>query len=227
MYVEITPEGILSQFAGYMELEEIDLDAYRKKYGDIHRMDRILKSENDSPDKYKVAKQADTLMAFYLLPVEDIQEILKRLGYPIRDYRSFLKNNFDYYLKRTSHGSTLSKVVHAVVAKVMGDASQSWDLFMDALKSDIYDTQGGTTVEGIHCGVMAGTIGIIIRIFAGVKFSHGNIAITPSLPDHWNALSFKLMFNGKWHLFEITREEVKVHIEEEDRPFIISVSNSK
>ncbi|MBD3180211.1 MAG: trehalose-phosphatase, partial [Candidatus Latescibacteria bacterium] len=38
-------DGIISQFEGYDRLEEFDWKAYRRKYGDIHRLDRILESE--------------------------------------------------------------------------------------------------------------------------------------------------------------------------------------
>ena len=63
---------------------------------------------------------------------------------------------------RTSHGSTLSFTVMAKIAQMCGRADFEWEWFMEAAKSDIYDRQG-TTHEGIHCAVMAGTIDIIIR----------------------------------------------------------------
>jgi trehalose/maltose hydrolase-like predicted phosphorylase len=37
----------------------------------------------------------------------------------------------------------------------------SWNLFREALESDICDIQGGTTHEGIHLGAMAGTVDIV------------------------------------------------------------------
>ena len=40
--------GIVSQFDGYLKLKELNWAAYKKKYGDIHRLDRILKSEGKS-----------------------------------------------------------------------------------------------------------------------------------------------------------------------------------
>ncbi|MFW6312767.1 MAG: HAD family hydrolase, partial [Spirochaetota bacterium] len=44
MNVVLTDDGILSQFDGYMELEELDWEEYRHKYDNIRRMDRILKA---------------------------------------------------------------------------------------------------------------------------------------------------------------------------------------
>ena len=49
-------KGIIAQFKGYFKLKELDWVRYKKKYKDIHRMDRILKAEGKSPDNYKVAK---------------------------------------------------------------------------------------------------------------------------------------------------------------------------
>ena len=68
MKIIINDKGIISQFKGYFELKELDWEGYRAEYGDIHRMDRILKAEGKSPDEYKISKQADLLMIFYLLP---------------------------------------------------------------------------------------------------------------------------------------------------------------
>ena len=152
--VVVTDEGVISQFDGYMELDELDWEGYRKRFYSIHRMDRILKAENDSPDHYKVAKQADTLMLWYVLEPEEVARIMNQLGYKVDDPLKLLKANYDYYEQRTSHGSTLSKVVHAVISKYIYSSDISWDWFMEAMNSDIFDTQGGTTIEGVHTGVM-------------------------------------------------------------------------
>ncbi len=77
MKVVFNEEGIISQFDGYMDLKEIDWAHYQQKYGNIPRMDRILKSEGDSPDNYKVAKQADVLMIFYMLSPGQVKNILE------------------------------------------------------------------------------------------------------------------------------------------------------
>src|SRR5438067_13052 len=50
----------------YEELEELDWDAYRERYGNIQRLDRILHAEGDDPNRYKLSKQADVAMLFYL-----------------------------------------------------------------------------------------------------------------------------------------------------------------
>ncbi len=144
--LHVKDDGVVEQFQGYDGLDELDWEYYREKYGDIHRLDRILKSEGKSPDDYKLAKQADFLMSFYNLGTAEVQGILNGLGYNLKE--DFAKRNFNYYLERTSHGSTLSRLVHARLAWEMGMPDKGWELFMDALRSDLVDIQEGPPERG-------------------------------------------------------------------------------
>ena len=212
MNVVMNKDGIISQFAGYFTLKELDWDSYRAMYGDIHRMDRILKAEGLSPDDYKVAKQADVLMVFYLLPLHEIREIFSRLGYSLD--KNTLKDNYLYYLKRTSHGSTLSNVVHCLIALYLRRRKEALDFFKKVLESDIYDIQGGTTPEGIHAGVMAGSIDILIRGFAGVNIVDDSFIVKPNLPAYWKNLCFNLLIKGQKVKFCIDQEHISVTLKD-------------
>jgi trehalose/maltose hydrolase-like predicted phosphorylase len=90
-------------------------------------------------------------------------------------------------------------VVHAVISSYLAAEETAWSWFMEAMASDIYDTQGGTTPEGIHCGVMAGTLDVITRYFAGIDFSTGTPEINPHLPPHWKKLSMKVCHRRRWY----------------------------
>ncbi|MGM0368732.1 MAG: glycoside hydrolase family 65 protein, partial [Actinomycetota bacterium] len=175
MTIPIDENGIISQFEGYMDLEELDWDYYREKYKNIHRIDRILKAEKKSPDCYKVSKQADVLMLFYVLREETLEHIFEKLGYKFDP--SIFEKNFDYYYPRTSHGSTLSLVVYSYVCSIFKHKSKTLKLFQEAMESDIYDKQGGTTCEGIHTGIMAGTIDVFLRVFAGLEILNDKICL--------------------------------------------------
>ena len=164
MFVPFHGDGIISQFEGYEDLAELDWDAYRAKYGNVQRLDRILRAEGDAPDHYKLAKQADTVMLFFLFSREDLRRLFERLGY---DYGpDTARKNIAYYDERTSHGSTLSFVAHSSVLARL-DIESSWERFLVALESDVGDVQGGTTKEGIHMGVISGTLDLIQRSYAG------------------------------------------------------------
>ena len=142
----------------------------------------------------ELAKQSDVLMLLYLLGAEQLTTQLARLGYTV-DPPS-LRRTVDYYLARTAHGSTLSRVVHASVLAGM-DPARSWDIFRAALAADLDDTQGGTTQEGIHLGAMAGTIDIVTRSFAGMRIHTDGLAFTPRLPDKLHHAAFQVQYRGQ------------------------------
>ena len=208
MRVVFHGDGILSQFEGFETLREFDWDGYREKYGNIHRLDRILEAENDSPDRYQVTKQADALMLLYLLPEDEVIRLLGQLGYPL-DHAT-LRATIDYYFQRTSHGSTLSRVVHAwVLARI--DPQRSWQLFLEALESDINDIQGGTTAEGIHAGVMAGTIDLIQRCYMGMETRGDTVWFRPCLPEVLSSgLAFRFQYRGNWFSVSATQQTLSV-----------------
>jgi trehalose/maltose hydrolase-like predicted phosphorylase len=206
--LHISDDGVVEQFRGYFGLDELDWEHYREKYGDIHRLDRILKSEGKSPDDYKLAKQADFLMSFYNLGSAEVERTIEGLGYSLPE--DFAKQNFDYYLARTSHGSTLSRLVHARLAWELGMSDRGWELFMDALRSDLVDIQGGTTGEGVHCGVMAGTVYDVLISYAGLNLSGDVPVLNPRLPGHWKGLDFSFTYRGKTCLVSISGQQIKI-----------------
>jgi alpha,alpha-trehalase len=207
MYVPFHGDGIISQFDGYDRLEEFDWEGYRKRYDDIQRLDRILEAEDDSPNRYKASKQADVLMLFYLFSSEELSRLFEQLGYPF-EYETIPKN-IDYYLKRTSHGSTLSRVAHSWVL-VRSDRARSWRLFKEALESDVSDIQGGTTPEGIHLGAMAGVMDLIHRAFTGIETREDVLWFNPCLPEELARLRMQVRYRGHSLEVEITQKKLKV-----------------
>jgi alpha,alpha-trehalase len=199
--------GIISQFEGYDELQEFDWEGYREKYEDIQRLDRILEAEDDTPNGYKASKQADVLMLFYLFSSEKLRKLFAQLGYSFA-YETIPKN-IDYYLKRTSHGSTLSRVVHSWVL-ARSDRVRSWKLFDEALKSDIEDIQGGTTPEGIHLGAMAGTVDLITRGYTGIEPRDDVLWFNPCLPEEMAKLHVHIRYRGHALEVEVTPDSLKV-----------------
>ncbi len=198
--LNVTEEGIIEQFRGYFGLQELDWDHYREQYGNIHRLDRILKAEGKSPDDFKLSKQADLLMSFYNLGEAEVTRIISELGYAVPE--NYKHINFNYYIERTSHGSTLSRLVHARLAWKMGMTEMGWNLYLDALRSDLVDIQGGTTGEGIHCGVMAGTVYEVISTYAGLDLG-GECAGTGScnagtLERIWNSGLFSGVLSSRF-----------------------------
>jgi alpha,alpha-trehalase len=207
MLIVFHDDGIISQFEGYDRLGEFDWEGYKRKYGNLHRLDRILEAEDDTPDRYKISKQADVLMLFYLLSADELGQLFRRLGYPF-EYET-IPANIEYYLKRTSHGSTLSRVVHSWVL-ARSRREQSWHLFRDALKSDIFDIQDGTTHEGIHLGAMAGTVDLIQRCYTGLETREDALWFNPALPTEVKELAFNIFYRQHWLRVTVEKEKMTV-----------------
>ncbi|MFC6175931.1 glycoside hydrolase family 65 protein [Companilactobacillus huachuanensis] len=202
--------NILGQFEGYFDLKRLDFDKYRQQYGNISRMDRILKAHEDSPDNYQVAKQADTLMALFNLTDQDFFDILADLGYPITNPEMFIDDNVKYYIERTTHGSTLSRIVYSMLLLKADDTKTAWKLFYEALTSDYYDIQGGTTAEGIHLGVMGATLNLVTSFFAGIDYRGEVLDINPNMPKQWDEIEFKMNFKGTKFNFRINSDGISI-----------------
>ena len=199
---------MIAQYAGYFDLKEIDWDFYRQKYGNVYRMDRILSANGESADDYQVAKQADTLMTFYNFSKVKVDQILADLAYQLP--ADYLEKNLEYYLQRTLHGSTLSRIVHAQLAANVGKRDLSWQLYQEALRSDYQDIQGGTTAEGIHTGVMAATLYVTLATYGGLEIREDQLSLKPNLPEKWQSLDFKLQRLGIDYQFTISLGKVTV-----------------
>ena len=207
MRIPFHADGIISQFEGYERLEEFDWEGYREKYGDIQRLDRILEAEGDTPNRYRLSKQADVLMLFYLFSAEELKEIFEGLGYTLA--HETIPKNIDYYIRRTAHGSTLSRVVHSWVL-ARQDRERSWKLFNEALFSDLTDIQGGTTPEGIHLGAMAGTVDQVQRCFTGIVTRNDVLWLNPALPAELSKLRLQLRYRGYFLRIDVCCDHVTV-----------------
>ncbi|EMR02257.1 glycoside hydrolase family 65 protein [Cesiribacter andamanensis] len=203
--------GILSQFEGYELLEEFPWEAYRQKYSNIARLDRILEKEGLSINRYKASKQADVLMLFYLFTEQQLREIFQQLGYGFSP--DCIHNNIVYYTERTSHGSTLSRLVFSwVLARY--DQQKSWKNFEQVLVSDFCDIQGGTTPEGIHLGAMAGSVDLVQRCYCGLEVENNLLHVTPSLPASMPEVQMRVQYRGHWLRLQINQQQLSICLEE-------------
>jgi alpha,alpha-trehalase len=194
---------VISQFEGYADLAELDWHGLRERYGNIQRLDRILEADNDSVNRYKASKQADALMLFYLLSADELREMFARMGYRFTPEQ--IPATVDYYLHRTSHGSTLSGVVHAWVL-ARGDRKRAMRYFQQVLASDVADIQGGTTAEGIHIAAMAGSIDLLQRCFTGLETRSDRLILNPMWPESLGALRMPIYYRGyRLHLTVVGR----------------------
>jgi trehalose/maltose hydrolase-like predicted phosphorylase/beta-phosphoglucomutase-like phosphatase (HAD superfamily) len=207
MFVPFHGEGIISQFEGYENLQELDWERYRSQYPNIQRLDRILRAEGDDPDRYSMSKQADTLMLFFLFSHDELRRLFTQLGYEYTEDKA--RKTIEYYERRTSHGSTLSFVTHAGVLAGI-DEQSSWERFLVALESDIGDIQGGTTKEGIHLGVMAGTLDLVQRAYLGAEIRGDVLHFDPTVPARLDGLQLTLQFRRTHLTVSVSGPELTV-----------------
>ncbi|AKD05334.1 glycosyl hydrolase family 65 protein [Pontibacter korlensis] len=211
MYVPFINEAVLNQFEGYEQLEEFPWEEYREKYEDIARLDRVLESEGDSPNRYKASKQADALMLFYLFSKDELHDIFGRLGYDFNEEK--IRRNIEYYRSRTSHGSTLSRFVFSWIMSKY-DRKESWENFEALLISDFKDIQGGTTPEGIHLGAMAGSLDLVQRSYAGLEVGDDALWINPNLPERIKEITMRIKYRRHWISLSINHERLQISFEE-------------
>ena len=200
-------DGVLSQFEGYerpggARLGRRTARATATSAGSI----AFSSAEGDSPNNYKVSKQADVLMLFYLFSADELRELIARLGY------AFDADTIpDDRLLPSPHERRLDAQPRRarVGARAVGPRP-SWELFREALHSDVEDIQGGTTREGIHLGAMAGTVDLLQRCYTGLEVRGDVLWLDPKLPKELRRLDFSILYRG--HLLDLHFEEQRVTV---------------
>jgi alpha,alpha-trehalose phosphorylase len=130
----------------------------------------------------QVIKQADTVLAMFLLSDQFTSESRKR--------------NFDYYDPLTTHDSSLSVCVQSIVANEIGYRRRAMRYFNFAAVMDLSDV-GGNMMHGAHIASIGGTWLALVYGFVGMRDHGGQISFRPRLPDEWSRLALPLMIKGR------------------------------
>ena len=175
-----------------------------------------------SPNRYKLSKQADVVMLFYLFSSEELGELFTRLGYPLG--LDTIPKNITYYAARTSLGSTLCRVVDSWVL-ARSDRPRAMTFFAEALQSDVSDSQHGTTAEGVHLGAMAGTVDQVLRVSTGIEAKGDVLRLNPELAPEMESLDLRIRYRGHSIYLHLTRDALTVRGERLDvAPILLSVA---
>jgi trehalose/maltose hydrolase-like predicted phosphorylase len=143
--------------------------------------------------RYQVCKQADLLLAEFLLSDQFTKEQKRR--------------DFDYYKTITTHDSSLSTCIFSIIAAEIGETEQAYEFFYDTVRTDL-DNKKGNTEYGIHSANMAGTWSAIVFGFGGVRVNNGIMSIDPVLPQKLNGFSFNIVFKGSHIRINVTDKKV-------------------
>lgn len=148
--------------------------------------------------RYQVLKQADTVLAHFLLEDEvDFETI---------------KNSYDYYEKITTHDSSLSCAVYSIMATKLGYYAKAYDYFRETARLDLDNTHGNTK-DGIHTANMGGTWMSIVYGFAGLRIKEDCIALIPKLPKNWNMLKFSFLYKGSPITVNIQEHKIEISVQ--------------
>ena len=90
------------------------------------------------------------------------------------------------------------------------ERERSWELFSQALETDMVDDRTGSTREGIHLAAMSGCIDILQRGYAGLEIRSDILILNPLLPKCINRISFHIRYRNHWLDLEITQKDVTV-----------------
>jgi trehalose/maltose hydrolase-like predicted phosphorylase len=168
----------------------------------------------ETSQRYKLAKQTDAVVLFFLFPEEELEQVFERLGYDFMP--DTVRKNVAYYDRSTTYSSTLSFLAYAgVLADLYSESS--WKRYMVALESDVGDVQGGTTQEGIHMGVMAGTLDLIQRAYLGTEIRDGALYFDSKPVGKLDGLMFPMRFRGT--PIEVSLEGHKLTVTVQDDGF--------
>jgi len=151
--------------------------------------------------RHQVIKQADVVLAMFLLGNEFSQEEKRA--------------NFAYYDALTTGDSSLSACIQSIVAAEVGEQEAALDYFRFAVLMDLADAAGNTS-DGVHVASSAGVWQALVFGFGGVREYDGALSITPHVPVGWDSLAFSLRFRGRLLRIRLTHDEETYTVEEGD-----------
>ncbi|MDD4939767.1 MAG: glycosyl hydrolase family 65 protein [Candidatus Omnitrophica bacterium] len=193
MAMNINKERVIEQFDGFFKLKKII-----PKSTDEHGMPLLppgLKAKDLG--KTQLVKQPDVLMVFCLLDE----------FFSLKTKRA----NYDFYLPRTVHKSSLSPSIHSLLACQLGDLQKAYSLFNVALRVDLSNLFGNTP-EGVHAASLGGTWQALVFGFAGVWIRKGELSINPRFPLTWKNVVFSLRWRDDTVRLDMTNESIRVKI---------------
>lgn len=147
--------------------------------------------------RYQVCKQADTVLAHFLLEDEQSEETISR--------------SYDYYEKITTHDSSLSSCIFSIMASKIGYHEKAYEYFIETARLDLDNTHGNTK-DGLHLANMGGTWMAIVYGFAGTRLKENGLSLAPSIPAGWQKYAFRLTFRGRLIGVTITSGNVELQL---------------
>ena len=130
---------------------------------------------------HRVVKQADIILAMYLLQDEFTAEQMA--------------GAYDFYEPMCLHFSSLSYNTHSILANKIGRPQQAYDYFLKAAGLDL-DNLRGATKDGLHAAALGGTWQTVVYGFLGMRLLDDAISFEPRLPEEWKSVRLRVVYRG-------------------------------
>ncbi|WFA07960.1 beta-phosphoglucomutase [Tissierella sp. Yu-01] len=144
--------------------------------------------------RYQILKQADAVLALYLVEDED-EEVTKRTYY--------------YYENINTHDSSLSPCIGGLMACRLKDEEKAYNYFMDSVYMDLKDINKNTS-DGLHMANMGGTLISVLSGFGGIRIKEDGLHIDPYVPKKLGRIRFR--FTWRKEILEVTIDKEDVNI---------------
>lgn len=186
--------GVLPQDDTYLKKPIIDVSKYQSNEGTSN----IFKDFNlNQVNQLQVTKQADVLLLLYLF--DDLFD------------DGIKQANWDYYVPKTTHDSSLSTSIHAILANDFKLDDQAYDFFEQTCEIDL-GIHGGKSEKGLHLAGLGGIWNMVVQGFGGVRIVDGKLRIEPHLPESWNSLQYEINWQRNLVQVTATKEGMKLAV---------------
>jgi len=163
--------GIYEQDDQFLDREPVDVDYLPDNFE--FKADYPF----DKARRFRVAKQADTLLLLFL---QDRQ-------YSKEDKQK----NYDYYIRHTKHVSSLSPGIHCIMAARTGRDEDMARLLRHTLYMDLFDFKKNTSA-GIHSACLGTAWMAVVNGLAGMQHDESGLSFEPKLPPAWESYEFQV-----------------------------------
>ncbi len=183
--------GLVLQSDDFFSYEPLDFARWwpdrSRRLGATVSQERIYRSQ--------VLKQGDVVQLMAVFPQEFTPEQMRTA--------------YDTYAPLTSHDSSLSQSMHAILASWIGRDDEAWRMWRESVGLDL---ELGEAAEGIHAACAGANWQVALLGFGGLRtrMQAEVLTLNPRLPRAWAALRFPLVWNGQPLYVSVERGQVAI-----------------
>lgn len=204
---------LIEQFDGYFKLEDLSLDKLKSR---MLNKNEYLGGGNGIATTTRILKQADVVTMLNLFKDNYSSEVKKA--------------NWEYYEKRTEHGSTLSACMYGMLAANLEKAQCAYNYFIKTAFVDLNGNAkqyvGNLYIGGTHPAANGGAWMDVVYGFSGITIDENKISINPHLPLKWQEVNFKLVYKGIKFNIKITKNIIIIDcVGKEPKKILVNIKN--